>query len=163
MHETEWNLRKLRKRDTMPKYIYATSSDDSVKAFRSWWTANRLDQAPPHSFGPASPENLLLLSRSEQVDPWRLHTQHCSQCRAVVRRAQVCRRLGLGLGLAGLGGCAVIRNNHRWVSVFVTVAALLGGALLHWGSNRVLREVAGGASSSSSASQVGDRSLSHTD
>jgi hypothetical protein len=155
MHETEWTLRKLRKRDKMPRYIYATSSDDSVKAFRSWWTANRLDQAPPHSFGPASPDNLSLLPRSEQVDPWRLHTQHCSKCRAVVRRAQFCRRLGLAL--AGFGCAVVIRNANRRVSI----TALLWGALLYFGSNRLIQEVAGGTSFS--ATQVGDRSLLHTD
>ena len=95
MHNTEISVRN--KLSAIPKYIHATSSDNSVSAWRAWWFKYGLSAAPRHSFSPALPENLKQLDRADLVDPWRLHTSKCAKCRTVLKRARLVGKIGWGL------------------------------------------------------------------
>ena len=153
VHPAEYAIRH--KLSVVPKYIYATSSDTSVKAWRSWWTKYGLSAAPPQTFGPANPRNLHLLDRRQLSDAWTYHTRHCRKCRTALRRLRLCRAVSVVLSCAALAG-AVARGviRHRWVCWAATVL----GAAAWAGSARLIQELEG----PSSHSQVGDRSLSAT-
>jgi hypothetical protein len=149
VHSAEVAIRKqLALAQIQPKYIYATSSDTSVKAWRSWWTKYGLSAAPPHTFGPASPQSLQLLGRQELGNAWRYHTRHCSKCRTALRRIKLARHVGTAVAWAAL---VLFRRNR-----LLACAVGLVGAGIRWGATRLVRELEGPAT----RSDVGDRSLS---
>jgi hypothetical protein len=150
VHGAEISIRQkqLAAAQVQPKYIYATSSDTSVRAWRSWWTKYGLSAAPPHTFGPASPANLRLMDRYELSDAWRHHARSCAKCRGALRRIRLVGRAGTTVVWAAL---ALFRKN--WV-----LACVLGllGAAAKWVATWLARELEG----PSSRSEVLDRSIS---
>ena len=147
MHETEIAIRS--KRTKVPNYIHVTSSDNPVKAFRSWWLKHGLATSPPNVFGPASIENLVRLSRRDQVDPWKCHTQHCSKCRSVLQRTNKIQTISW---IGAVASAFVVRNR------LLAMVCFLIGSIVHLGSRRIVRELGG----TSHPSEVGDRSFSHS-
>lgn len=150
VHGAEITIRQkqLAAAQVQPKYIYATSSDTSVRAWRSWWTKYGLSAAPPHTFGPASPVNLRLLDRHELSDAWRYHTRCCGKCRGALRRIKVVQRAGTAVAWAAL---ALFRNNR----VLACVLGMLGAAV-GWAATWLARELEG----PSGRSEVRERSHS---
>lgn len=114
LHDAE---RKVRNRDrghsidiSKSVYVLPTSSDIGVRAFRDWWKTYGMQRSPPHSFGPATIEQLgsQSLSRREQIDPWRHHTKNCDACRRALNSWKRTEKLSLvfsflavGLGMSG--------------------------------------------------------------
>ena len=91
-HNCEIQVR--RDDSVMPNYVSASSSDVSCTAWRTWWLKYGMSSAPRNTFGPASAENLVPLTRKELVDPWTSHVQRCSKCRTVLRRCKIVQKLG---------------------------------------------------------------------
>jgi hypothetical protein len=146
LHPTEIAIRK--KQNAIPSYTHASSSDVSCKAWRTWWSKYGFSAAPKNTFGPASGENLTLLSRQDMIDPWCSHTRRCSKCQAVLKRSRILRRVGL---VVVWGALAFYRQNK-----VLTVTMSLLGVLSSWGADRLVRELEGAPSKS----EVGRRSIS---
>jgi len=147
VHSTEIAIRSGQQ-SPIPKYIHATSSDTSCKAWRKWWAKYGLSTSPPQTFGPASPDNLELLDRKALTDPWSAHTSKCSKCRAVLRRCKMLRRLGTVVAWSAL---ALFRRNFVLACMFGSI-----GGLTTYGATRLMRELEGPISNG----EVPDRSLS---
>jgi len=130
-------------------YITPTSADKGAIAFRSWWRKKGLAKAPPHTFGPASAENLRRLPRHEYTNPWRAHTQSCSSCRAVLRRAKRLRKWSAALGILAALGASYQRRPSASL-----LAAILG-LTLNSAGNRIVLELEG----SPHLGDVSDRSI----
>ena len=93
-------------------YTSPTSSDLGVLAFRNWWSTYGMSLAPPHSFGPATREQLpsRSLTRSEQIDPWVHHTKHCAPCRKALMSWKRSEKLSLAFSFASVALFGVTRK-----------------------------------------------------
>jgi len=107
-------------------YMVASQSDTGVSAFRNWWKKNGMADAPPHTFGMATMDQLgpTCLSRREQIDPWDNHTKHCSTClkslKTIKKLQAACMFMAIAstvlsrripvLGLIGVGSSLYGRN-----------------------------------------------------
>lgn len=145
-HVMEIDIRKrTQPPSNNPKYIYATQADNLVKSWRQWWSKFGMAQAPPHSFGPASPDTLpARLPRKELIDPWRVHTIQCAHCRRLLARTKAFRRVGWGL--LWIAAALVRRRSH---AILLGLLGLATSVL----TTRVIRDLEGVPLSS----QVGDR------
>jgi len=70
-------------------------------SLNKWWKQHGFANAPPHTFGAATKEQLLQLylqplSRRQQIDPWTNHVQTCSDCRAALRNWKSVQKWSLG-------------------------------------------------------------------
>lgn len=138
LHDAE---RRIRNRGHGPSvdvinsiYVLPTSSDIGVRAFRDWWNKYGMQRSPPHSFGPATIEQLGSKSstRKEQIDPWRHHTKNCDSCRRALNSWKQIEKvslffsfLAIGVGISGT------------ISSVAVVLTSLAGLLLHYCSKSV--------------------------
>jgi Pheophorbide a oxygenase len=116
LHDAEFVARSRSSRNL--EYTYASNSDLGVRAFRQWWSKHGFSTAPPNTFGPASKEDLTLLSRRELVDPWEHHSKQCSSCR---RALKLMKQVQAGSLLAAVSSVVFLRN---WPIRAVAVAAM---------------------------------------
>lgn len=119
-----------------PRYVTPTSSDGGVNAYRAWHRRFGLSDAPPHTHGPASIENLRPLSRAEQLDPWRVHTRYCGKCRAVLRRAKFARYWGPVMGVGA--SLLLLTTGGRMRNPLLAWACAAGGLAANCAANRVV-------------------------
>jgi len=151
IHYTEHAIRKMgNSRSPIPKYIYATKSDESVRAWRNWWNKYEWSSAMPHTFGPASSDTLpdKPMSRKELTNPWRVHTRQCSKCRSALRNAKLVRKASFVVLWMSL---LLFRKSR----IKICLTALLGAAC-YMAASRVITELEGPRVES----EVRDRSLS---
>lgn len=116
LHDAEFVARSRSSRNLA--YIYASNSDLGVRAFRQWWSKHGFSTAPPNTFGPASKEDLTLLSRRELVDPWEYHSKQCSSCR---RALKLMKKVQAGSLLATVASIVLLRD---WPVRAVAMAAV---------------------------------------
>ena len=126
LHDVERLVRTQEKYvDVNNVYVSSSSSDIGVKAFRIWWSANGMANAPPHAFGPATKEQLgpRVLTRREQIDPWVHHTKHCAGCRKALKSWKRAEKLSLALSFvfAAVFGAA---RKQSVLAVLLSLAAL---------------------------------------
>ena len=69
------------------KYYEPTLADESSRGWNRWHKKFGFANAPPHTFGKASIDNLQKqsLTRREQEDQYLLHTYACNECRSALR------------------------------------------------------------------------------
>mmetsp|Transcript_20669 Transcript_20669/g.31553 ORF Transcript_20669/g.31553 Transcript_20669/m.31553 type:complete len:523 (+) Transcript_20669:201-1769(+) len=137
--------------DNIDLYQSASQSDVGVKAFRKWWAKYGMANAPPHSFGPSTMEQLgpRTLSRPEQIDPWEYHTKHCSICRKALTRFKKIETGGL---VVAIFSAAIMR---RWPILRGLLVA--GGLGSHFMSKRIATFIEGNPRMSG----IDDRSAAH--
>lgn len=82
-------------------YQYQSKSDRGVSFFRRWWEDNGMANAPSHTYGMATMEQLgsKCLTRYEQIDPWEYHAKHCSKCRDALAKMKKLQTASLFLSL----------------------------------------------------------------
>ncbi len=74
-------------------FYLPTAADRYVSTFRQWSTQFQADPFPGQPLPPAQ-------TRTQLLDRYHSHTQHCTSCRAALRRIQQLRRLCAGLAAA---------------------------------------------------------------
>jgi len=121
MHDVELTLRG---EGGDKPYITPTSADAGVKAYRKWWKKYGLSTSPPHTFGPASSENLKQMSRSEYTNPWLMHTRTCSHCRSALRKAKLLEKWSLIIGFLTSISANISRHRAR-AFIIMTIALTL--------------------------------------
>ena len=98
--------------------------------------------SPPHTFGPASPDNLRpIQTRAEQIDPWHNHAKSCTDCRRALGRLHK-TMFGAYFYLA-------------WSSVRRSIAGILASSAILFVMNRGVRIIEG----ERKPSRVTDRSV----
>lgn len=147
VHDTEIAVRQ-KKVEPLP-YLYPASSDKSVQGFRRWWKDFGFANAPRHTFGPASAENLRRLSRKGLTDAWTSHTKHCSICRGMLKRAHQTVKFSFGLAIAG---ASLVATRHARIGGLLCLAA---SWILHRQAQQRIAVLEGEAT----PSQVGDRTV----
>ncbi|GMH72171.1 hypothetical protein TL16_g05848, partial [Triparma laevis f. inornata] len=169
LHEAEITVRnKMREegRDggggdpvEMKMYQQPTSSDNGVRAWRKWWKEYGMSASPKGTFGAADSENMVLLTRKDQIDPWEGHSKDCSHCRRAMNKfkkaiivAKLSRPvLGISFLLKARFSKALSLNSMLGVFIAVEFASLLTRAF----SNKAIRIITG-----EEAFNVNDRSAS---
>jgi phenylpropionate dioxygenase-like ring-hydroxylating dioxygenase large terminal subunit len=151
VHETEISVRSKEgdPHQSIPNYLYPTSSDISVQGFRKWWAQFGYSKAPSHSFGPASMNNLKRLTRKEQIDPWKGHTKNCSKCRLILTKAKKYKRLSLFAGSIS----AIYMLNRS--NPFLASALFAAGLLARERADKMIKALEG----ETSLSEVADRTF----
>eukprot|EP00590_Aulacoseira_subarctica_P004220 CAMPEP_0172430208 /NCGR_PEP_ID=MMETSP1064-20121228/53576_1 /TAXON_ID=202472 /ORGANISM="Aulacoseira subarctica , Strain CCAP 1002/5" /LENGTH=516 /DNA_ID=CAMNT_0013176115 /DNA_START=89 /DNA_END=1636 /DNA_ORIENTATION=- len=143
---------------TRSTYTSPTSSDLGVLAFRNWWSTYGMSLAPPHSFGPATTEQLpsRSLTRSEQIDPWVHHTKHCASCRKALKLWKRSEKLSLAFSFASVAFLGV--TTHSKQSYLMTVLLSLLGLGAHFLSKSACTFIEGNPYPSG----IADRSVAAT-
>jgi phenylpropionate dioxygenase-like ring-hydroxylating dioxygenase large terminal subunit len=147
LHQAEINQRH---KDL--KYVEPTNSDTGARAWNQWMKQYGFCNAPPHSFGLASKENLVAMTMDEIQNPWRIHTSTCSKCRAVLKRARKIQLWSLLVGI--VGGSLFQQRKHP----ILAALAFSAGITIHLLSKKVATLMEG----SSHRSDTLDRSYSMT-
>jgi hypothetical protein len=150
LHDAEISARS--KSTSNQNYVFASSSDGGVKAFRQWWSKNGFKDAPPNTFGASSLEQLTAtgrLSRAEQIDPWEHHSKQCSSCRKALK---VIKRFQAG-GLATSIASAMFLGRHPIPALAVAAIGLA--------TNYMARRTATVIEGNPYPSGIADRSVAH--
>jgi hypothetical protein len=105
-------------------YTSPTSSDIGVRAFRNWWKTYGMRNSPPHSFGPATREQLgpRSLTRREQIDPWIHHTKNCDVCRKALKSWKLVEKLSLVFSFTAAGFS--VNGTRSFLAIFLSLAGL---------------------------------------
>jgi hypothetical protein len=133
LHEAE---RWRRSRKGIYAYNEPTQADNGPRAWNAWLLKQQYDgnnaPPPPHTFGPASIENLSPMSRRDIQDPWRVHTATCSKCRRMLKRARLAQFWSIVAGVLGASMSMVLKKEGKQRPVLAAVAAIGGllGSLL---------------------------------
>jgi len=157
LHDTEREV--IRRKETIPEvskklcgmdYQYQSESDLGVSTFRNWWKRYGMADAPPHTFGMATLEQLgtTSLSRREQIDPWEHHAKHCKTCRTALSRM---KKVQKGSMYVSIASSILLRKKP--------VVALVGVALGLF-TYEFVRRFATVIEGNSEVSGIGDRSSS---
>lgn len=129
-------------------YQYQSKSDLGVSAFRKWWRDNGMADAPPHTFGMATMDQLgpITLSRREQIDPWENHSKHCSSCRQALQNMKKLQTASLFVAL----GSVLFGSSQPIFGILGAAIGVLG--------NRFFKKFATAIEGNPEASGVADRS-----
>jgi len=105
-------------------YQYQSKSDLGVSAFRKWWKDNGMANAPAHTFGMSTMEQLgpTTLLRKDQIDPWENHAKHCSTCRKALANLKKLQTASLFLSLLSV----IVGSKKPIFGVFGAAMGLLG-------------------------------------
>ena len=117
LHDAEYTARSRSTRRL--NYVFASQSDTGVLAFRQWWSKHGFSNAPKNTFGPSSVEDLSIMSRREQINPWEYHSKQCSSCRGSL---EVMKKVQAGGIVTSLASAIFLRN----CPVRAAVVAALG-------------------------------------
>lgn len=147
LHQAEINRRQ---KDL--NYVEPTNSDTGSRAWNQWMKKFGFCDAPPHTFGLASKDNLVVMPMDEIWNPWQSHTSTCSKCRDVLRRA---RKIKYGCTVVGIVGGLLLRDRKRPVLAALTAGT---GLFVRQLSNFVVKLMEG----SEHRSDTPDRSYSMT-
>jgi hypothetical protein len=112
-------------------YNEPTQADTGSKAWNAW-LKQYVNNAPPHTFAPASIENLSPMSRRDIQDPWRVHTAACSKCRRVLKRARLAQFWSVVAGVVGASMSMMLKKEGKQRPVLAAVTGIGGllGSLL---------------------------------
>jgi hypothetical protein len=88
-----------------------------------WWNKNGFAKAPPHTFGPASMEQLgpNAMTRAEMIDPWMNHVKHCSACRNSLIKWKQIQKASLALSFVA---AALLGSRKPLVAAILSLMGL---------------------------------------
>jgi hypothetical protein len=101
-------------------YNLPTSSDLGAATWRRWWKRH---QAQSPIFGASAAEELLALTKEQQLDRWSSHTENCQHCRSALETSQKADRLSK---LAILAVFAIFKSRASRVLGLVGFLAVQG-------------------------------------